>query len=342
MSRSRPMTQIRTSRVVAASAAWIALTGAASAGTLPEELEAAKTALASSDTGSADSALDAALDAATQLEATAEAAQLARIHYYRGLMHHIDGKTEDAMQAWRHALLIDNDFTWDEALLADGPTQDLFEALRREVRSYPEAQSQVPFKVGTAQLFLDGRRVCPGDKVPEGMHLTQVDCPDDRIHGDWTTFPAKKVKWLKLCPQGVDVDAAPVVEEAGDDDPFGFGDMVGESDSCPEIDEATYASLTAPPGGAGVGGGAPAGGPPLVRRSVSWPMVAAGGGLLVGGGVALAIAQSRKSTFLDPSTSYSTLADVDTAAKKVNSAAWAGTTMTVLGGGLCVAAVIPW
>ena len=69
-------------------------------------------------------------------------------------------------------------------------------------------------------------------------------------------------------------------------------------------------------------------------------MVAAGTGLLVGGGAALAIASSRKAKFMD--TSFTSAAEVDTAAQKVNNVAWVGTGLTVVGGGLCVAAVIPW
>ena len=64
--------------------------------------------------------------------------------------------------------------------------------------------------------------------------------------------------------------------------------------------------------------------------------------MLIGGGVALGVAGSRRAEFRDPSTVYKSTADVEAAAKRVNGASWMGTGLTVVGGGLCVAAVIPW
>ena len=54
------------------------------------------------------------------------------------------------------------------------------------------------------------------------------------------------------------------------------------------------------------------------------------------------MAGSRRAEFRDPNTAYASTADVEAAAKSVNSASWVGTGLTVVGGGLCVAAVIPW
>ena len=119
--------------------------------------------------------------------------------------------------------------------------------------------------------------------------------PDDGIYGQWVTFPKKKVKWLKLCPNGVDTSLIPEPEEAEEEDMFSFGDALGEEEEgCPLPGEETEEQV------ADASGDAPPPGPaPLIEHRVSWPLVAAGTGLLVGGGTALAIASSRKAAFLD-------------------------------------------
>ncbi len=315
----------------------------ASASTLPEDLTAAHYAISVKDLAAATTALTSATAKAETLAEVASAEVLAKVHYYQGLVSHLNGDSAGAMDSWRTALLIDNGHQWDEALVKHDPSQDLFEALRKEVRDRPEVDALVPPLVGQAKLYVDGQRICPGGKVQEGMHLTQVSCPEDRIYGEWVAFPKKKVKWLKLCPNGVDVNAAPV-EEAPKEDAFGFGDLMGtEEEGCPPPGEEVVASTVPEETVDTSGGGLPEGEAPLVRRSVSWPMVAAGGGLLVGGSVALAVASSRKQEFLDPNAvAYGSEAEIQAAAKRVNSASWVGTGLTVVGGGLCVAAVIPW
>ena len=313
----------------------------ATAGALTDQLSTAQKALVAKDTAAATTAIDAAELAATQLEAIARPGIIGRVHYYRGMVAKLAGDQDAAMDEWRTALLIDNSLQWDEAILADGPAQDLFEALRKEVRDRPEVDSVTPPLVGLAKLYVDGGRICPGDKVQEGTHLIQVDCPEDRIYGDWVTFPKKKVKWLKLCPNGVDVTAVPVAEEPQEEDMFGFGDALGEEEEgCPLPGEAPAVADVEPEPAGPVD--VPPGPAPLIEHRVSWPMVAAGTGLLVGGGVALAIAQSRHSTFEATAGSMGSPGEIETAAKKVNNVAWVGTGLSVVGGGLCVAAVIPW
>jgi hypothetical protein len=268
-----------------------------------------------------------------------------KVHYYRGMGLYMDGDRDGAMQEWRVSLMIDNNLQWDEGIAKDAQAQDLFEALRKEVNDRYQVDALIPPKLGLAKLYIDGKRVCPGDKVREGEHLVQVDCPDDRIYGEWVEFPKKKVKWLKLCPQGVDVEAIPEPEEEVEEDMFSFGDALGdEEEGCAvpgdegaeggeEVvaEEIPDAPLTPPPGNA-----------PLIEHRVSWPMVAAGGGLLLGGGTALAIATSRRSAFDAEYTTFTSVGQVETRAAEVNRVAWLGTGLSVVGGGLCVAAVIPW
>jgi len=328
---------------IVALVAATSLSSTATAGTFTEELSAAQKALTAKDLGTASAAIDAAEAAAENLEGVAQPSLLARVHYLRGMHAHLSGDAEGAMQHFRAALLIDNEHQWDEAIAKDDKAQDLFEILRAEVRDRPEVDALVPPLLGLAELYIDGGRICPGDKVQEGLHLAQVSCPEDRIYGEWAEFPRKKMKWLKMCPNGVDVNAVPAPKEEAEEDMFGFGDALGgEDEGCPlpgeEPVEAVAAVEEPPPPTEEL----PPGGAPLIQRSVSWPMVAAGTGLVLGGGVALGIAGSRRAEFRDPGTIYKSTAEVEAAAKKVNSASWVGTGLTVVGGGLCVAAVIPW
>lgn len=309
----------------------------AQAGALTDDLAAAQKALVEKDATAALASVASAESASEALETVARASIISRVHYYRGMAIYMNGDQDAAMNEWRTALMIDNSLQWDEGIAKDQQAQDLFEALRKEVRDRQTEDAGVPPMLGLAKLYIDGERVCPQDRVQRGTHLIQVECPEDRVYGEWVTFPKKKVKWLKLCPDGVDTTLIPEPEEAGEEDMFSFGDEMGdESAGCPlpgeEGDEAVAEETTPeepPPASA-----------PLIEHRVSWPMVAAGTGLLVGGGAALAIASSRKASFMD--TSFTSAAEVDTAAKKVNNVAWMGTGLTVVGGGLCVAAVIPW
>ena len=324
------------------SAGWMLglalLPSAASAGSLTDELTAAQKALVEKNVDGALASVDNAEAAAAELDTVAVPGIVGKVHYYRGMGLYMQGDQEGAMSEWRTALLIDNELQWDEAIAKDGQAQDLFEALRKEVRDRPSVEGHIPPLVGLAKLYVDGSRVCPGDRIQEGTHLLQVDCPDDRIHGDWATFPKKKYKWLKLCPNGLDVNAIPEPEAPAEEDMFSFDDALGgEEEGCPlpgeepEVADIPADPIAPPPGPA-----------PLIEHRVSWPMVAAGGGLLVGGGVALAIASSRRSAFEADMNSFTSVGEVETRASEVNKVAWVGTGLSVVGGGLCVAAVIPW
>ena len=326
---------------VFAIAAAMSLSSVADAATFTEELSAAQQALVAADFDAATAAIASAEAAAEQLEGVAQPSLIARVHYLRGMHAYLNEARDTAMTHWRTALLIHNEHQWDESIAKDDEAQDLFEALRAEVRDRTQVDAQVPALLGLAEIYVDGGRICPGDTVQEGLHLAQVSCPEDRIYGAWTEFPRKKMKWLKMCPNGVDVNAVPAPKEEAEADMFGFGDALGEDEGCPlpgEAPEEVVAAVEPPTPSAPP----PPGGSPLIQRSVSWPLVAAGTGLLIGGGVALGVAGSRRAEFRDPSTVYRSTADVEAAAKKVNGASWVGTGLTVVGGGLCVAAVIPW
>ena len=205
----------------------LALPSAAfAAGPVDDGVAAARTAIASKDWKSAAKALDGAEAAAPTAAAVVSGRVLAKVWYLRGVVEYMQGdKKGRAMDLWRQALVLDNELPWDESVLKADDPQTLFEALRAEVRGRSKVDIGAPEATGTAKLFVDGKRRTAGDAVLDGTHLTQVECPDGKVYGEWTTFK-KPAKWLKLCPGGVDTSAV-VADEAPTDEWSEFGPMFG-------------------------------------------------------------------------------------------------------------------
>lgn len=327
---------------------WItAVTSGTAAAGVPEDLEAARAAIQRSDTKAALAALNAAQASAQAASTVVPTAQLAQIFYLRGVALRLAGDKDAGNNEWRATLAIANQHEWDPTLIDNGEVRDFFEALRSEVRARPRVDALVPEQVGAAKLFIDGARASAGDKVTEGLHLSQVACPDDGVYGQWTRFD-KKTKWLKLCPKGVDTTVAVAAVE---DDGFGpaFGPAEGEGEGEPV---AVAPPVEAPPSGAGASAGEGEGGAPLAMpdgpkmvaaRRVSWPLVAAGGGTLLASTTAFIIANNRNQAFNDETrTDLSTPAEVEAAAKGVNTVGYVAYSLGGVGVALCAAAVIPW
>jgi hypothetical protein len=301
-----------------------------------DELEAARAALIAGDSKAALAALQTAQASAQSSTELVLNRQLAQIFYLRGVALRVGGDKEAGNAEWRQALVIHNQHEWDPALIADNEVRDFFEALRSEVRGRPKVDALVPAQVGAAKLFIDGERAEAGQKVLEGLHLSQVACPEDVVYGQWTRFD-KKTKWLKLCPKGVDTT---VVVAAAEDD-FGmpnFGD---------EPSEPVVAAVDPQPSDPKAGeGGEPlsipaGGGEKLIGpRRVSWPLVAAGGGTLLASGATLLVANARNNAFY--SDAYSDVAAMEQAQARTNRAGYLGYSLGGVGVALCAAAVIPW
>lgn len=318
-----------------------AVHGREAAAGVPEDLEAARAALLRSDTKAALAALTSAQAAAQSATTVVSTTQAAQIFYLRGVALRLAGDKDAGNNEWRATLAIANEHEWDPALIDNGEVRDFFEALRSEVRARPRVDPLIPEKVGAAKLFIDGARAAADVKVIEGLHLSQVACPDDVVYGQWTRFD-KKTKWLKLCPKGVDTTVV-VAEAEGDMFGMDFGDEEPSAPVTPPVE---------PSGGAVAEGGAeggapldmPAGGPRMVAaRRVSWPLVAAGGGTLVASTTAFIIANNRNQAFNDQTrTDLTTPAQVDAAAKGVNTVGYVAYSLGGVGVALCAAAVIPW
>ena len=143
-----------------------------------EHIATARTALQADDKKAVRDALDMAELAFADSEGVAPNEVLAAYWYYRGLVHLQRGKTKPAMEMFRQALVVQNDFVWDKDLSTDMDARRLFEALRSEVRGRDVQSPKVPEKMGLAQAYVDGSRVRAGDWVAVGKRLAQVQCPE--------------------------------------------------------------------------------------------------------------------------------------------------------------------
>lgn len=249
-------------------------------GTFEVTLDAARQAMVDGDPELAAGLIRAAELHAPEAGTIMDSAELARIWMYRGMIVYGQGNPDDlATQLWRQAFAIDNEIEWDAAFYDDNDALGLFEGLRAESTGRPRAGILHPGAVGAAKLYVDGDRAAEEDTVRIGVHLAQVECPEEQgTFGVWTDFD-KKFKWLKLCPAGVDTSV--VVEEEPEDDEFGdFAPAFGVA-AAGAGDDGPYEPL--PPAAL-----APA------PKKVSMPLlVSAGGAALISGGMYLAALNSR-------------------------------------------------
>jgi hypothetical protein len=215
-------------------------------------------------------AVERAIERAPEQPRIVEPAALAQLLYLRGALALLseDKKEQDvAPEVFRAALAVDPTLAWDPELLGEGDRWRFFEALRSEVGSRSPVPLGLPERHGRLVAFLDGRPVDPSSTALPGRHLAQVECPDGPVVGEWVTLP-KPIKWLKLCPGRIDLDAAPAAPAPEDsDDDFGDFDVFGgtaptepPSEDDPTEDNPGGAPPTeAPPSEASGSAGAPDG-----------------------------------------------------------------------------------
>lgn len=334
-----PVAKMRSPHVPATPTLVVLLLGAlawggpAAAADLPTELTGALDALKAGDAKAAQARLDAAEAAAASSAQVAVPSQLATLWYYRGAAWHLlkDQKGQD-MDAWRHSLIVQNDFPWDEALVADGNAWNLFEALRSEVRDRPKVDPGVPEKTGEAKIFVDGTRVRAGEAVTLGTHLGQIQCPDGQVHGLWTDFK-KSPKWFKLCPGGVDTSVV-VADDSGEEDEWGdIGPSFGGGESgTTATSEATTEPL--PTSEAPV---------QVVRKKVLWPAFAAGVGAAAVAGTFQAIALKQNAAYNDINNpDYQSASDLEQLRRSTNRNQTLVYPMLAVSGGLFFAATYQW
>ncbi len=194
----------------------------AQAGTVQENVSAARDALAEKDIERAMSLLTQARMSVGNETQVLDAATIAQLVYLEGLGPRLMGAERDRdVDKWRDALVIFPSLQWDRELLDDKALRGFFEALRAETGQREPVATQVPAQRGLLKAYVDGVEHVDMQAVRSGMHVAQVECPNGDIRGQWTDFQSA-FEWLDMCPEGVDVSVetpvAEVDEFALDDD----------------------------------------------------------------------------------------------------------------------------
>ena len=171
-----------------------------------EKTDEALTAIQNGDAATARTLLADAGQAALDSDVVVEAAVLARIEYYLGILEYYDGDREEAsLSAWRRALTHDPTYEWDVNLVVDADPQNAFEAIRTEVTSKAKEASGVPEDSLGAVVYVDGAIVRDYDLVAPGRHLVQVLCPGGELKASWHVYGAAP-DYLGFCPGLVPVE----------------------------------------------------------------------------------------------------------------------------------------
>ncbi|MCB9792789.1 MAG: hypothetical protein H6741_08660 [Alphaproteobacteria bacterium] len=161
---------------------------AALAGQVEDDVGAALNAIKDGDFEGARALLDKAEGHAAQSTSVVTSSSLASIHFYRGVLEYYDGdRDKKTLDHWRLALLADQNYAFDKSLVADQEPQDLFEALRMEIRARPHSEAGVA-EGSDVRVFVDGRLLKEYDMVVSGRHLVQVLCADQRLVSSWHEF----------------------------------------------------------------------------------------------------------------------------------------------------------
>ena len=166
-------------------------------------VQQAREALLAKDYKTAKTLLTAAEAAAPTSSSPLAEADLAKLHFFRGLVEWRSGdKDKAALDHWRRVLIISPQFEPDPALLPEVDAQDVMYALRGEVRNYDQFPTGLPEDSGDALIFIDGKRMAAEDMLIKGRHLVQIRCEGGEFAGSWYDYGAPPVDYLVLCSGG--------------------------------------------------------------------------------------------------------------------------------------------
>ena len=166
-------------------------------------VQQAREAILAKDYKTAKTLLTAADAAAPTSSSPLAEADLAKLHFYRGLIEWRSGdKDKAALDHWRRVLVVAPQFEPDPELLPEVDAQDVLYALRGEVRNYEQFPTGLPEDSGDALIFIDGKRLSAEDMLLKGRHLVQIRCGDGNFAGSWYEFGAPPTDYLVLCSGG--------------------------------------------------------------------------------------------------------------------------------------------
>ena len=213
-----------------------------------------------------------------ELDALAEQRELSTLWLYRGVAEHLRGAKKDRdVNAWRQALIIDNEIPWDTSLVESDDSFGLFEALRGEVRSRNTRSPGIPEMTGAAELYVNGVRLREDAPMLEGIHLAQIKCPDEQGVFSTVTDLSQPVDWFALCPDGVDTSVVINEDEWAEFGPV-FGPSPDETTPAPDEVAVTPDEVAVTPDAVAVV-------PEPRRRTPNTALLTTGGILLVSGSV---------------------------------------------------------
>ncbi|MEC7983942.1 MAG: hypothetical protein VX278_02185 [Myxococcota bacterium] len=182
-----------------------------------DALSEAKQHLAAEDFKNMEKALKKAEKQAPKMGAIASPKDLADLWFMRSIAMHKRG--ELPLDMWRKTMIIDPGYEWDKPCIADSMLYDLFLVIKDEIRDREKVDVQIPEKYGRAKLYFDGIQKYNGDLVSEGRHFFQIECPNGKIYGKWSSLN-KKENWLKLCKAKFDVEDMEKTDDFTAFDPF--------------------------------------------------------------------------------------------------------------------------
>ncbi|MDP2309663.1 MAG: hypothetical protein Q8P18_26825 [Pseudomonadota bacterium] len=166
-------------------------------------LDKAKAAIGSGDYKGARTLLAQAEAAAPTSEALILEKDLARLSFYKGAVEWRNGdKDTAALNHWRSAIVLSQDFQPEADVLPESDAQDVYYALIGEVKGRESVTLGLPEDPGDTMIFVDGRRMEAFDAVVIGTHFVQLRCGEGNVVGSWYTFGAPPPDYLVLCSGG--------------------------------------------------------------------------------------------------------------------------------------------
>jgi|GEM_PF-2075279 len=274
-----------------------------------QQMTLAKQQIQSNNLDGAKGSLSNAEKAMTKVDKILTSNEISQIWYYRGVIASLS--SEDPLDSWRQALIINLGQEWDSELVKDNAAQDAFLALKTEVQNRRILSVQHPEEYGQAKIYVDGFLRAPGDFVYQGEHFAQIECPKGDVHSKWTTFE-KTVKWIKMCPYKFDVTDMPETEVVDEWDMFGGS---SGDDTAPEVNMSNQMVTE-----------------PLFERMDKKTLYGSLGSAVVAGAL-YTVALQNSAKFEDVENGLS-VTELDSLRSKTNTIAISSATFGVLSGGL--------
>ena len=250
---------------------------AAGPDSLPLSLELARRGLASGDSSAVRQALRNAETQAGAASMLVPSAEIARLHYYAGVLAWQGGLSSQAMNAWREMWHVGDWDPGDDGLLDDEGISVL-RALRDDGGGATADLTLVGERTG-ALILGDGRRLDERTTLLAGRHLMQVRCADGAVLSSWFDLSASSLYLVSCARHRVPGGAAgandAVLAEDADEDLVRVSLFAAYStDAAMRLSQLPPLPSSAPRGGGKVEAPAPPAAPPAAEAPAEAPVPA--------------------------------------------------------------------